>query len=213
MSKQGITLDKDTDGLIYIFVDGVKVGNGVEISGEVVEGDVTGILDENNNLLLSGNLADGTYTLKWLKEDGTYSDAGTMEVNTAPQIINLFNAETAIYNARISTSDGSIKTGCNGAVTTDLIDVTNVNKLKITGTFANNATVHYGVVRYYTADGSYIPSSGAQYTVDLNGYEWDGVTQKQNNPTLAKVRWCFGIKESTAITSADVKDIVIELIE
>lgn len=43
-------------------------------------GDVTGTLDENNDILLSGDLAEGTYTLKWCNADGTYSDAGTIVV-------------------------------------------------------------------------------------------------------------------------------------
>jgi hypothetical protein len=43
-------------------------------------GDVIGNLDSANNILLSGNLADGEYTLKWLNADGTYIDAGTLTV-------------------------------------------------------------------------------------------------------------------------------------
>ena len=119
VDKQGITLDKDTDGLIYIFVDGVKVGNGVEVNGEIIEGDVTGILDENNNLLLSGALADGTYTLKWLLDDGTYSDAGTMVVSTVvkPSYTNLAEPNTDnktdwsiwINDARFGNGDGTYR--------------------------------------------------------------------------------------------------------
>ena len=43
-------------------------------------GDVVGTLDNANNILLSGNLADGTYTLKYENEDGTYTEIGTLEV-------------------------------------------------------------------------------------------------------------------------------------
>lgn len=64
-------------------------------------GDVTGVLDEANNILLSGNLADGTYTLKWLNTDGTYSDAGSLVVNTIEKY-------TIIYNLTNVTSDNSI---------------------------------------------------------------------------------------------------------
>lgn len=107
VNKTGITLDKDTDGLIYIFVDGVKVGNGVEVNGEIIEGDVTGILDENNNILLSGNIADGTYTLKWLKADGTYTDAGTIVVGAVPEPepvkTNFFDASRGFYGRLSST--------------------------------------------------------------------------------------------------------------
>lgn len=48
-------------------------------------GDVIGVLDESNNILLSGNLADGTYTLKYENADGTYTDIGTLEVGAIPE--------------------------------------------------------------------------------------------------------------------------------
>lgn len=98
VDKSRITLDKHTDGLIYIFIDGKPVGNGVEVTGEVVEGDVIGNLDENNNLLLSGDIADGTYTLKWLKDDGTYADAGNLVVSS----ITEYTINTTLSNCSAS---------------------------------------------------------------------------------------------------------------
>ena len=98
VDKTGITLDKDADGLIYIFIDGKPVGNGVEVTGEIVEGDVIGTLDENNNLLLSGDIADGTYTLKWLKKDGTYADAGNLIVSS----ITKYAINTTLSNCSAS---------------------------------------------------------------------------------------------------------------
>lgn len=47
-------------------------------------GDVVGTLDESNNILLSGNLADGTYTLKYEYEDGTVADVGSIVVGEIP---------------------------------------------------------------------------------------------------------------------------------
>jgi hypothetical protein len=53
-------------------------------------GDITGVLDDANNILLSGNLADGTYTLKYENEDGTYTEIGNLVVGivTIPIIWN-----------------------------------------------------------------------------------------------------------------------------
>lgn len=48
-------------------------------------GDVTGVLDESNNILLSGNLASGRYTLKYEYEDGTVAEVGTIEVGAIPE--------------------------------------------------------------------------------------------------------------------------------
>ena len=81
-NKNAITLGKHTDGLIYIFIDGQPKGDGLEINADVIEGDVIGVLDEDNNILLSGNLPNGTYTLKWLNEDGTYSDVSSIVIGT-----------------------------------------------------------------------------------------------------------------------------------
>lgn len=41
-----------------------------------VESDVIGTLDQSNNVLLEGNLADGTYTFKYKKNNGTYETIG-----------------------------------------------------------------------------------------------------------------------------------------
>lgn len=43
-------------------------------------GDVIGTVDASNNILLTGALADGTYTLKYENADGTYTEIGTLEV-------------------------------------------------------------------------------------------------------------------------------------
>ena len=48
-------------------------------------GDVVGVLDDSNNILLTGALADGTYTLKYEYEDGTVTEVGTIEVGEIPE--------------------------------------------------------------------------------------------------------------------------------
>lgn len=64
-------------------------------------GDVIGTLDESNNILLSGNLADGTYTLKYENTDGTYTEIGTLEVGA---IVTY----TVTQNLTEVTSDNSV---------------------------------------------------------------------------------------------------------
>jgi len=44
---------------------------------------VFGVVDEENNIILTGALADGTYTLKYEFEDGTVSEVGTIEVGSS----------------------------------------------------------------------------------------------------------------------------------
>lgn len=121
--KSGMTLDKHTDGLIYLFVDGKPVGNGIEITGEVVEGDVIGTVDENNNILLSGAIPNGTYTLKYLNNDGTYTEVGSLVVGAIepePENPNYTNILTSgAYTVEINKRwSGSAKaySACNGMI-------------------------------------------------------------------------------------------------
>lgn len=115
VNKTGITLGKNADGQIFIYVDGVAVGNGVEINGEIVEGDVFGYVDENNNIVLNGALADGTYTIKYEMEDGTVIDIGTLtfDVSVTNNLTNCTNSNSVTevgkgesYSATISAKDG-----------------------------------------------------------------------------------------------------------
>lgn len=76
-------------------------------------GDVVGTLDENNNILLQGNLADGTYTLKYENEDGTYTEIGSLVVGglPEPEIPNILEvyASTMKLNQRYSSSSKAYK--------------------------------------------------------------------------------------------------------
>lgn len=45
-------------------------------------GDVIGTLDESNNILLTGNLADGTYKLKYEYADGDVEEVGSMVISS-----------------------------------------------------------------------------------------------------------------------------------
>ena len=71
-----------------------------------VSGDVVGTLDESNNILLEGNLPDGTYKLRYKLPDGTYTDAVDLVVSTivAPTYTNVL--DTAINPVDSSVLDG-----------------------------------------------------------------------------------------------------------
>lgn len=74
------------DGLIYLYKSGNPIGTGVEVDAK---GDVIGYIDSENNIVLSGALADGTYTVKYEMEDGTVIDIGNMELGAVVEIINV----------------------------------------------------------------------------------------------------------------------------
>lgn len=74
-------------------------------------GDIVGVLDESNNILLSGNLADGTYTLKYQNTDGTFTDIGNLVVGeSGVSYTNLADptSDEWLENYRI-TSGGSVE--------------------------------------------------------------------------------------------------------
>lgn len=71
-------------------------------------GDVVGVLNENNDIVLTGDLADGTYILKYKDKNDVYIDAGTLEVGEIGEpepIVNLISTSldmdlTDIYNGK-----------------------------------------------------------------------------------------------------------------
>lgn len=50
---------------------------------------VWGRVDENNNIILTGNLSDGTYALKYEDAEGNLTEIGTFDTNTAATYTNL----------------------------------------------------------------------------------------------------------------------------
>lgn len=138
VDKEGITLGIHTDGLVYAFVDDEPVGTGVEFMAAT--GDVVGWVDSANNIVLTGNIPDGTYTLKYEKENGEQINVGNLVVdsnvyylisvnctnctcdNNAIQVISGSN-----YEATIAASDGykldSVVVTMSGVdVTSDVYD-------------------------------------------------------------------------------------------
>lgn len=104
LAQAKMTLGYHTDGLLYLFVNGAPVGTGVEFIGGAT-GDVTGVIDSANNIILTGvggDLADGTYTIKYEKEDGTLVDGGNLVVSSGPAYTNLLPTSVdntgAVYN-------------------------------------------------------------------------------------------------------------------
>lgn len=98
-------------------------------------GDVTGVLDESNNILLSGNLADGTYTLKYENADGTYTEIGTLEVGAIPETEpTKTNFAGTLTVGRLSNSaSGNIATDTSSGRVTDFVSVQNGDIVSVQG--------------------------------------------------------------------------------
>lgn len=74
-----ISLGIHTDGAVYVFIDGNPVGTGI-FALEGYFGSTEGYVDKNNNIILADNLDNGTYTLKYENEDGTYTTIGQFDI-------------------------------------------------------------------------------------------------------------------------------------
>lgn len=73
-----LTLGVYTDGLVYLFKGGQPTGVGVELGG--TNAPIVGYVDSENNIVLSGALADGAYTLKYTMEDGSLVEIGDLNL-------------------------------------------------------------------------------------------------------------------------------------
>lgn len=104
VGKNDISLGIASDGLIYIFVNGTPVGTGIP-QGQ--SGDVFGYVDENNVIVLNGNLADGTYSVKYEMENGTVVNVGNMVLDS-----NVYYSVTSTLTN--CTSNNSTKTVVEG---------------------------------------------------------------------------------------------------
>ena len=112
-----LTLGIHTDGLVYIFKNGQPIGIGVSVSGGS-EGDVIGYVDENNNIVLTGELEDGIYTIAYEDVDGNRIEIGGLSLG---QVTELFVPSTCKINTRLNSSGA--ETSQNGTFVTDFIDI------------------------------------------------------------------------------------------
>lgn len=125
LSAADISLGIASDGLIYIFVDGTPVGAGIP-QGQ--SGDVFGYVDENNTIMLNGNLADGTYSLKYEMENGNVVNIGDMVLDS-----NVYYSVTStLTNCTINNSAKQIVEGGSYAATITAKDGYELKSLSVT---------------------------------------------------------------------------------
>lgn len=167
---------------------------------------VFGYIDADNNIIISSNFTEGNYFIKYEMTDGSLIDIGTLTLETdepdEPEVVNLFNTKTATYNARLG-SDGTTRTDAPGAVLSDYIDITTINKIKIAGNFVknDNTAVLYGKICIYDETNAYVTALALDF--DPNNWEYDIAAMKVNHPTAAKAKFCFGVTINTTISEAD----------
>lgn len=110
VAKTNISLGIASDGLMYIFIDGVPVGTGIP---QGVSGDVFGYVDENNTIVLNGNLVDGTYTVKYEMNNGSTVNIGNMVLDSTVY----YNITSTLTNCTSSNNTKTIAAGSSYSAT------------------------------------------------------------------------------------------------
>ena len=156
-------------------------------------GDVIGTLDESNNILLTGALANGTYTLKYVVVDAegneSYTDIGTLEVGaitpTQYSITNtLANCSTsngaktidhgANYSATITKDDAftghtAIYVTMGGVdISAEAVSGDNINIESVTGDIIISCVAYKTNTRYSLS--SFAETTGSASGLELTGY-------------------------------------------
>jgi len=134
----GTTPVKGTD----YFTESDKAEIVARVVAQIKDGGVIGYVDSNNNIVLSGNLSDGTYSIKYEIEDGSTLDVGNLVIGEVEeeiinQIRNSVNADGTPYgtngyksDTRIDSSTGNEATVA-GHCATGFIPVTSADKVYI----------------------------------------------------------------------------------
>lgn len=175
-----------------------------------VSGDVIGVLDASNNILLSGNLADGTYTLKYENADGTYTNVGTLEVGEAgPAYINLAEpnttntTDTTIWcnEARLAAT-GAVETK-SGYIVTNYIPVKKGQTARI-----KNLTIHrIGVFK--TDKTPWVNSTGGCSTLATNKYIESGYVSTDTETTIVLTQADTGYVRFAGTLTGTAEDVII----
>ena len=194
---------------------------------------VSGVVDVNNNIIISGSLADGTYTIKYENADGTYTDIGAFVVGaTGPVYTNLFDPAAATLNQRWSNSSYGYKAG-NGYVVSDYIPIPDISDSGIEhilrfrgGTWAGQAGIIYynsskGVLQASDASsaGVGVTTASDTPTTDGNGVSQLTLGHKKGAydskwANAAYIRITLQINSaSTAITADDIQGVIITIDE
>lgn len=212
--KSDISLGIASDGLVYLFVNGEPVGTGIP-QGTV--SDVFGYVDENNTVVLSGNLADGTYTIKYEMENGNIVNVGNMVLdstvyyavtNTLTQCTNSNKvsqvAEGSSYSATITANSGyaisSIKVTMGGTdITSTVVSGSTISIAKVTGKIVITAVA---AVSSYTITNTLTKcTSNNSATSATNGGSYSATITANSGYAMSSINVTMG---GTDITSSAV---------
>lgn len=226
---KALAIKNGKDGQDYILTEADKENIAAMAAALIKEKGVVGYVDENNNIVISGNLAGGTYTVKYEMADGSAVDVGELVIDAevvTPTYTNLFVPSEAIINKRVSNSF-ELK-DIAGHFVTAFIDISNkvpftdTTKIYVKGANFNAASSGTNQTKIFTYksipdtpySGAYSVVQGANITpID----EGNGVISVSNQALsfpydVKYMVLTLKVSDST-LTAADLENIVITIDE
>jgi hypothetical protein len=177
---------------------------------------IFGVVDSNNNIVITGNLADGIYTLKYEDAEGVQTDIGTLTLAPEVTYTNLFDPATASINTRMSGGSKAPKTE-NGYVMTALIPIP-LTAVTGSSTTSENfiavpSTMWTGSANMFLSYGSdittgYVDANTTKGTVVGNWVKIPLVNQYSNSFNCSGVTISLKVGGS-ALTASDIQNIEI----
>ena len=120
---------------------------------------VFGRVDENNNIILTGELAEGVYTLKYEDADGDVTEIGTLNHTNIPEPTNLADQTSVDWmNDKRINSSGEFRDASGWDITNFIAMSASVKKMHIKGLdimSADSAGANYGRVYAYNGNKEY----------------------------------------------------------
>lgn len=186
--KSGLSLGIASDGLIYIFVDGVPVGTGIP-QGQTA--DVYGYIDENNHITFTGkNVPDGSYTCSFDMENGSTVPIGAFvkDMNTYYSITsnltnctNSNNTKTVVegesYSATITANSGYVLKSVSVTMGGSAVSVSGgvINIASVTGNIVITAVAEVAAPTNLLPEATFTDSELSSFTTvqkqeSANGY-------------------------------------------
>ena len=193
----GLTLGVHTDGLAYIFKDGVPIGNGIEVGSG---GDISCYVDSENNIILKENregaLPDGTYTAYVVMEDGSKVAIGELTKDT-----NVYYSVTnTLTNCKNSNSATQVVEGGSYSATITANDGYELKTVTVTMSGAN-VSVSGGVINIASVTGDIVITAVAE-EVQTSGYT--NLIPTLTDVDLTTIYNGKGYKENTRISRSAV---------
>lgn len=169
---------------------------------------VFGYVDENNNIIVQGNLGDGTYSVKYEMEDGSTVDIGQLVLTDEPTYTNFADPTSAEWKEgyRLTNSVDETTALTGGVVTNyvypqkgDVIEVSGINVAD-----GNSRTAYW----FNSNDNSILKASALSGSTALSNITYDAnsitCTVAADCDTNARIRF-------SGLATGSSADVVIKI--